>query len=63
MYVLNKFLYLLNSLNKTLKKSWKIETNILEKSGKNQNQGNLSDQKCGNHEPKNMNTWIYFAVF
>ena len=33
-YLLNKFLYLLNSLNKTLKKYWKIEKNILEKSGK-----------------------------
>ena len=42
-YLLNRFLYLLNSLNKTLKKYWRME----RKSWKNQ--GNSSVRKCGNH--------------
>ena len=45
--MLNRFLYLLNSLNKTLKKILENGKKILEKSGKNQ--GNLSVRKCGNH--------------
>ena len=46
-YLLNGFLYLVNSLNKTLKKYWKTEKKILEKYWKCQ--GNLSVRKCGNH--------------
>ena len=35
--------YLLNSLNKTLKKYWKMERKYWK------SQGNLSVRKCGNH--------------
>ena len=47
MYLLNRFLYFLNSL-KTPKNTGKWKKKKLEKSGKSQ--GNLSVQKCGNHE-------------
>ena len=42
-YFLNKFLYFLTSLNKTLKKDWQMERKYWE------SQGNLSVQKAGNH--------------
>ena len=42
-YLLNKFLYFLNSLNKTLKKYWNMERKYWE------SRGNLSVRKCGNH--------------
>ena len=51
-YLLNRFLYLLNSLNKTLKIILENGKKILEKSGKTQ--GNLSVRKCGNHETVNI---------
>ena len=44
---MNRFLHLLNSLNKTLKIILENGRKILEKSGKTQ--GNLSVRKCGNH--------------